>query len=88
MTDQLQGLSAPLFGAVVENAALFVGYDLAQQAIRRWGQREGHDSSHSTERTLSMVEQCLGRGMDGVRLVERRRVLDEIDTVPPIGPAP
>lgn len=37
---------------------------------------------------VSDVTAVAGRGMDGVRLVDRRRVLDEIDTMPPIGPAP
>lgn len=37
---------------------------------------------------VSDVAAVAGRGMDGVRLVDRRRVLDEIDTLPPLGPAP
>lgn len=37
---------------------------------------------------VSDVTAVAGRGMNGVRLVDRRRVLDEIDTQPPFGPAP
>jgi len=37
---------------------------------------------------VSDVTAVVGRGIDGVRLVDRRRVLDEIDTLPPLGPVP
>ncbi|PWC36587.1 malonate decarboxylase holo-[acyl-carrier-protein] synthase [Azospirillum sp. TSO35-2] len=37
---------------------------------------------------VSDVAAVVGRGMNGVRLVDRRRVLDEIDTLPPSAPAP
>lgn len=40
------------------------------------------------EELLSNVTAVVGRGIDGVRLVERRRVLREIDTLPPAVPVP
>ncbi|KAI9599566.1 mitochondrial carrier domain-containing protein [Syncephalis fuscata] len=61
-----QGLSAPLFGAVLENAALFMGYELAQQAIRHWWQRDIDSNSDPLRRSLSMQERCLAGAMAGV----------------------
>ncbi|KAI8058221.1 mitochondrial carrier domain-containing protein, partial [Syncephalis plumigaleata] len=67
-----QGLSAPLFGAVIENAALFMGYDLAQRAIRQcWSnpseiggaQQYNEDDK---DRALSMRERCLAGALAGV----------------------
>lgn len=40
------------------------------------------------EELLSNVSAVVGRGIDGVRLVERRRILGEIDTLPPSVPVP
>ncbi|AWK88547.1 malonate decarboxylase holo-[acyl-carrier-protein] synthase [Azospirillum thermophilum] len=37
---------------------------------------------------VSDVTAVAGRGIDGVRLVDRYRVLDEIDTLPPLFPVP
>ncbi|RKP27212.1 mitochondrial carrier domain-containing protein, partial [Syncephalis pseudoplumigaleata] len=58
-----QGLSAPLFGAVVENAALFLGYDLAQRAIRQWTTTTTCDAD---DQPLSMRERCLAGALAGV----------------------
>lgn len=37
---------------------------------------------------VSDVTAVVGRGINGVRLVDRHRVLDEIDTLPPLFPVP
>ncbi|RKP06006.1 mitochondrial carrier, partial [Thamnocephalis sphaerospora] len=61
-----QGLSAPLVGAVLENAALFVGYELAQDWIRRWRPLDSSSAAEAASRPLTMPERCVAGGIAGI----------------------